>query len=256
MKRNIYIYGFISFFVFIFIFNPMAEKLVVNADELNNLQILKNDRSENGGIKEESQVIYDKSEAFLEDYTKQDSNKLELEVLDVIDDKLILLAINETKKPIKDISFELSIEGMFEKKVVESKQGPSGTLDAGNIYPIEIDLSEDELNKYEENGLGGSVEIDKLNVENVNKANFWKYYVLNLIFSIIAYKLGFARELPFKKEILVYIMLMLGVFILTIFNLLGLPITESLIIISLVLGIYRYRLHLTRKRKKEAKDPS
>lgn len=78
---------------------------------------------------------------------------------------------------------------------------------------------------------------------------FWTFYVLNVVFSFIAYKLGFARKLPVGKSILVYIVLALGNFILTIFSIMRLPITESLIIISAVLGIYRFRLHQERKQK-------
>lgn len=76
---------------------------------------------------------------------------------------------------------------------------------------------------------------------------FWAFYFLNLIFSVIAYKLGFARELPLAKSILVYIMLAIGVFVITIFSVFRLPMTESLIIISLVLGIYRFRLYKERQ---------
>lgn len=79
-------------------------------------------------------------------------------------------------------------------------------------------------------------------------------YVLNLIFSIIAYKLGFARKLPILKSVIVYISLMIGVVILTFFHVLGpilnmmvAPVTEVLIITSVVLAIYRIRLHLSRK---------
>lgn len=75
-------------------------------------------------------------------------------------------------------------------------------------------------------------------------------YLLNLIFGAAAFKLGFARRLPMLKSIFVYIMLAVGTYILTIFSIFGLPITESLIIISIVLGIYRLRLHQERKRKK------
>lgn len=85
---------------------------------------------------------------------------------------------------------------------------------------------------------------------------FVSLYVLNLIFSISAYKLGFARKLPLLKSILVYFVLAIGVFVLTFFNILGpmlngmvAPVTEVLIITSLVLGIYRYRLHKTRQAK-------
>lgn len=81
---------------------------------------------------------------------------------------------------------------------------------------------------------------------------FLIFYVLNVIFSFIAYKLGFARKLPIGKSIFVYIVLALGNFILTIFSGFGLPITESLIIISAVLGIYRFRLHQERTRKNQA----
>lgn len=77
------------------------------------------------------------------------------------------------------------------------------------------------------------------------------YYVLNLLFGIISYKLGFARELPLLKSIIVYIMLIIGMYVITIFNMFGLPITESLIIISLVLAIYRFRLYRERQAKQE-----
>ncbi|UJL47813.1 YlaH-like family protein [Virgibacillus sp. NKC19-16] len=76
---------------------------------------------------------------------------------------------------------------------------------------------------------------------------FWIFYVLNLIFGAIAFKLGFARKLPLLKTIFVYIMLAVGTYIITIFSILQMPITESLIVISLVLAIYRFRLHRQRK---------
>ncbi|WP_284140942.1 MULTISPECIES: YlaH-like family protein [unclassified Virgibacillus] len=76
-------------------------------------------------------------------------------------------------------------------------------------------------------------------------------YVLNLIFAAIAYKLGFARKLPLVKNIFVYVMLAIGTYIMTIFSIFKLPITESLIIISLVLAIYRFRLHNQRKQNQQ-----
>ena len=102
MNRKIYLFSIISLLALIFIFNPVIEQKIVKADEANSLQILKNDRSEDGGIKEGSQPIYDKSEDFLKDYTKKDSKKLEVEVIGLVDEELILLAINETSKPIKN----------------------------------------------------------------------------------------------------------------------------------------------------------
>lgn len=81
---------------------------------------------------------------------------------------------------------------------------------------------------------------------------FVSYYVINLFFGIISYKLGFARKLPLLKSIIVYIMLFIGMFVITIFNMLGLPIAESLVIISIVLGIYRFRMFMERRGREEA----
>ncbi|WP_010530407.1 YlaH-like family protein [Lentibacillus jeotgali] len=78
---------------------------------------------------------------------------------------------------------------------------------------------------------------------------FWTFYVINMILAAIAYKLGFAKELPVLKSVLVYVMLAAGMLILNLFSLVGYPITDSLIVICLVLGIYRYRLHRERKAK-------
>jgi len=80
---------------------------------------------------------------------------------------------------------------------------------------------------------------------------FWSFYVVNVILSVISYKLGFARQLPIGKSFLVYICLIIGVFVITIFSIMGLPITESLFIIALVLAIYRLRLHNERKHRTE-----
>lgn len=83
---------------------------------------------------------------------------------------------------------------------------------------------------------------------------FISFYILNVIFGAIAYKLGFARKLPLLKSIFVYAMLLIGMYIVSIFNLLGLPITETLIITSIVLAIYRYRLYRERKARNEANN--
>ncbi|ALX47348.1 YlaH-like family protein [Lentibacillus amyloliquefaciens] len=76
---------------------------------------------------------------------------------------------------------------------------------------------------------------------------FWTFYVVNLVLATIAYKLGFAKELPVLKSVIVYIMLAVGMLILNLFSIVGYPITDSLIVICLVLGIYRLRLHRQRK---------
>jgi len=72
------------------------------------------------------------------------------------------------------------------------------------------------------------------------------FYLVNLVLSIVAFKLGFARQLPLLKAVIVYILLALGVIILTLFSVVKFPVTETLIILSVVLGIYRFRLHRER----------
>ncbi|TXL67561.1 hypothetical protein FHP05_00655 [Cerasibacillus terrae] len=80
---------------------------------------------------------------------------------------------------------------------------------------------------------------------------YWTLYVLNLIFGAISYKLGFARKLSLGKNIIVYFLLAIGTLVITVFSIFKLPITESLIITTIVLAIYRFRLHHQRKNKQE-----
>lgn len=82
-------------------------------------------------------------------------------------------------------------------------------------------------------------------------------YPLNFILAAIAYKLGFAKKLPIVKSIIVYILLAIGIFVLYLLFIVWsvatggnpLPLTESLVIICLVLAIYRMRLYFQRKTK-------
>lgn len=76
------------------------------------------------------------------------------------------------------------------------------------------------------------------------------FYVLNFILLVLAYKLGFAQKIPLLKSVLVYILLAVGTFIVALFSSIGeLPTVESLIVIILILGIYRLRLHKERQAK-------
>lgn len=78
---------------------------------------------------------------------------------------------------------------------------------------------------------------------------FYVFYVVNFILSVIAYKLGFARKLPLLKSMIVYVLLFIGTFITTVFAIMGMPIVESLLIISFVMGVYRLRMYMERKKK-------
>src|SRR5699024_7514752 len=144
MKKKLYIFSLISFLALIFILNPLSNNLSVKANEVDSLQVLKNDRAKDGTIKEEAQPIYDKSEAFLEDYNKKNSNSLEIEVAGIVDNELILLAINQTEKQIKNLNYDLNKEAIIENKRIESKQNEYGTLKEGDIYPMKVDLNDTE----------------------------------------------------------------------------------------------------------------
>ena len=83
---------------------------------------------------------------------------------------------------------------------------------------------------------------------------FWLMFFAIFILAVITYKLGFAKELPLLKSIIVYIMLFIGCFILAIFAIFALPIAEVLIVIALVLGIYRFRLYRERKERNRSSN--
>ncbi|MBB6454977.1 hypothetical protein HNQ94_003471 [Salirhabdus euzebyi] len=74
-------------------------------------------------------------------------------------------------------------------------------------------------------------------------------YLTILLFSLITYKLGFARKLPLLKALVVYILLALGCLMITFFAIV-LPMAEVLIICAIVLGVYRFRLHRERQNRR------
>ncbi|MDQ0160100.1 YlaH-like family protein [Alkalibacillus salilacus] len=78
------------------------------------------------------------------------------------------------------------------------------------------------------------------------EAGFWLLFLAIAVFAIITYKLGFAKQLPIGKSLIVYGLLVLGCFLLILFAVFSLPIVEVLMIVSTVLGIYRFRLHRER----------
>jgi hypothetical protein len=101
------------------------------------------------------------------------------------------------------------------------------------------------------NGMTGSFSyVLDFVLENFGMDNiFWIMYFINLVLSAIAYKLGFARKLTLGKNIFVYAMLFVGNYLTTIFSIMMLPMTESLIIIVIVLVIYRSRMYMQRKQR-------
>uniref|UniRef100_UPI00406C0E23 YlaH-like family protein n=1 Tax=Metasolibacillus sp. FSL K6-0083 TaxID=2921416 RepID=UPI00406C0E23 len=69
------------------------------------------------------------------------------------------------------------------------------------------------------------------------------YITLLVIFALSAlvFKLGFARELPLMKNIIIYTFLFVGCILLTFFAFF-LPMIEGLVIAALILIIYKTRL--------------
>jgi hypothetical protein len=96
--------------------------------------------------------------------------------------------------------------------------------------------------------------LERFGVEQV----FNILYIVNLVLAAIAYKLGFAKRLPILKSLIVYVLLAVGIFILNILFIIlpatlaaqPLPMTESLVVICVVLAIYRIRLFIQRQAKK------
>lgn len=79
-------------------------------------------------------------------------------------------------------------------------------------------------------------------------------YIVLIILAVIVFKLGFARQLPLLKSIIVYILLVIGSFVLWLMEFaFGAPMIAVLAISAVFLGAYRYRLHLHRKKEQEAK---
>ncbi len=84
------------------------------------------------------------------------------------------------------------------------------------------------------------------------KTAVWLQYLYIVILAAIVYKLGFAKKLPLLKNIVIYICLLIGCFVMLIFSY-ALPIAEGLAGAALLLIIYKIRLHQTKKHQAEAK---
>lgn len=76
---------------------------------------------------------------------------------------------------------------------------------------------------------------------------FWLLYFSVVVLSVIVFNLGFARKLPLLKNVVVYTGLVIGCFVLTFFAIF-MPVAEALIVIAAVLGVYRIRLRIHKKK--------
>ncbi|MGI8314024.1 YlaH-like family protein [Halobacillus mangrovi] len=95
-------------------------------------------------------------------------------------------------------------------------------------------------------GLGNEINLNNENEVSMLFRSFMLLYLTVVILTIITFKLGFARKLPLGKNIVVYTVLIIGTFILTLILGLNLPLPESLFVAAIILGVYRLRLHRER----------
>ncbi|MFC0523988.1 YlaH-like family protein [Pontibacillus salicampi] len=120
-------------------------------------------------------------------------------------------------------------------------------MEQTNTMPVPDDLS--FFAKLLFNGLGDELNITDDNEVAIAIRGAIILYLITLTLAIVTYKLGFAKKLPPLKAAVVYLVLALGCIILTVPLGLSLPIAEGLVVASLVLGIYRLRLHRERKER-------
>ncbi|MGP4075079.1 YlaH-like family protein [Halobacillus sp. K22] len=98
-------------------------------------------------------------------------------------------------------------------------------------------------------GLGNEVNMNDESEVGMLFRSFLLLYLTTVILAIVTFKLGFARKLPLMKTIVVYAVLIIGTFLLTLILGLNLPLPESLLVAAVIMGVYRLRLHRERKEK-------
>ncbi|MDL4841309.1 YlaH-like family protein [Aquibacillus rhizosphaerae] len=98
-------------------------------------------------------------------------------------------------------------------------------------------------------GLGNEVNFNNEDDVAMLIRGFFFLYLTIVALTILAYKFGFAKKLPPLKSAVVYVVLIIGTFFITLIFGLNLPVAESLFVIALILGIYRLRLHQERKKR-------
>ena len=88
-------------------------------------------------------------------------------------------------------------------------------------------------------------------VDENSDLGMWLLYLTILFLSILVFKLGFAQKLPFLKSVIIYLFLVFGCSFLTFLGIF-LPITEGLVMASLILIIYKIRLYRYKKYENHA----
>ena len=114
---------------------------------------------------------------------------------------------------------------------------------------IQASVSADETTRVYDRMSG----ITRYIYENMPSYDAAGYVVFILVFilSAIVFKLGFARELPLLKNIIIYTFLFLGCIMLTFFAFF-LPMVEGLIVAALILIVYKSRMWREKREQKKA----
>ena len=117
------------------------------------------------------------------------------------------------------------------------------------LNSIQASVSTDETTMAHERMSG----ITRYIYENMPSYDSAGYVVFILVFilSAIVFKLGFARELPLMKNIIIYTFLLLGCIMLTFFALF-LPMVEGLIVAALILIVYKSRMWREKREERKA----
>ena len=87
-----------------------------------------------------------------------------------------------------------------------------------------------------------------INITHDIHLSMWILYGLIVVLCIVVYHLGFAKKLSILKSLIIYVLLMIGCSFLT-FLALRIPIVEALLASVFVLGVYKVRLHQSKKQK-------
>lgn len=114
---------------------------------------------------------------------------------------------------------------------------------------IQASVSTDETTRVYDRMSG----ITRYIYENMPSYEVAGYVVFILVFilSAIVFKLGFARELPLLKNIIIYTFLFFGCIMLTFFAFF-LPMIEGLIVAALILIVYKSRMWREKREEKKA----
>lgn len=115
------------------------------------------------------------------------------------------------------------------------------------MYVAAVDVNNVEITREHLSWVAGLLHVHEYPV-----LGFWFLYGAVVVMSAVVYHLGFAKKLKLWQHGIIYVLMFIGAFPLTIFAI-GMAVVESLMAAALVLAIYRIR---HRQRRKEGQAVS